>query len=142
MDVVILLFLLFGIVLIVARNSVADRMVEARVEDGVLRLVLRGPNRFWAGRREVEIPLRAVDDARTEPEPQTLASGMRLPGVWIPRVLLAGTYRKPTSRSFFAVAYGRDALVLDLDGHEYDMVVVDVDDPQRLMERIRDPGNP
>lgn len=137
MDTLILLFLFVGIVAVLARNSVVERMAEVAITDGMVRFRMVGANKVWAMRSELGIPLSVVQEVRVDPEPQALTSGLRLPGTWIPGLLVAGTYRRPGLRSFLAVRQGRDALVLELEGHEYDRVVIDVDEPEAVADRIR-----
>ncbi len=136
MDSLIILVLFLGGLAVFAYSSVVDRMAETRIVDDILCIRMRGMNKVWAMRTELLIPLSAVREVRVDPRPQALARGLRLPGTWIPGLLVAGTYRRPASRSFLAVRHGRGALVVELEGHEYDRVVVDVDRPKDVAEQI------
>lgn len=136
MDSLIVLVLLFGGLAVFAYSSVVERMAEARIAHGKLWIGLRGMNKVWAMRSELVIPLESVREVRVDPLPQALTAGLRLPGTWVPGLLVAGSYRRPGFRSFLAVRHGRAALVLELEDHEYDRVVVDVDEPELVAEQI------
>jgi hypothetical protein len=62
---------------------------------------------------------------------------MRAPGTHVPGLIIAGTYRAQGKKVFWDVCNKRKAIVIDLKNSSYDRLVVEVDDPQETVNRIR-----
>ncbi len=112
-----------------AQVSVAAREVIIRPR-GLLRLM--------SLRRDVRIAINGVVDAVADPHPRDhYRPGVRTFGTALPGPLLAASCTGPDGRSFWLCGSGRKSVVLTLSGAEYDFIVVEVDDPQAVIEVIR-----
>jgi hypothetical protein len=86
--------------------------------------------RFTAGERiaglvrDLDIPVRHVTSAVAVPDGFEAVRGLRAPGLGVPGRRKIGTWRGRGNRSLVAVRAHRSALVLDLEGHHYQRVVV------------------
>jgi hypothetical protein len=83
-------------------------------------------------------------DRRSQPRsrlcPQR-AEGLRFPGTNLFGSYIAGTYWKfwdtPRVRSFWVRRHAESCITLRLQGHWFDVICVEVDDPEREVARIR-----
>lgn len=105
------------------------------------RLVVRltGWDRVWAVSSGVDVPLSSVQAVRPMPqrEARSIASGLRLPGSYVPGVIQAGSYRSMSGEWSFWVAYRAETvLVIDLEGERYRHLVLQVPDPVGFSREI------
>ena len=101
-------------------------MVEISVDADRIRFAVQGLHQLWAFKRTLEVPRSAVRAVRRLP-----ADALR--GVWkgcthLPGVIVAGTYYKDGERHFWDVAHADRALEIELEGHRYDRLFVEVAD--------------
>lgn len=68
---------------------------------------------------------------------QGLVERLAPPGYTYPRVIVvAGTYYRRGGREFWDARSGGTAVAVDLDGAKYRRLVVDVEDPEAIVELI------
>jgi hypothetical protein len=83
------------------------------------------------------VPRSAITDARVVPDGMAEVHGFKLAGSGIPGVIEAGTFRGAQG-STFAVCHGPNpAIVLQLTGQHYDLIVVTVDNPEDIIAALR-----
>ena len=97
-------------------------------------LVLR---RGWleklgAFRGDVRVPRSSIRDVRASDRPWSELRGMRAPGTGFPGVISLGTRRGGGIRDFAAVYGNRPAVMVELEGAEFDRLVVSVHDPAEV----------
>ena len=86
--------------------------------------------------RPVLVPRSALTSARAVADGMDEVHGLRAPGTGVPGVLLAGTFHH-RGTSTFALCHRRTpAVVLELHGQSFDRVVVTVEDPQSVVDRL------
>lgn len=113
-------------------------MVSLHIDGQKLELEVQGWHKLWAFKRKIDVPLDAIVDVRRKPGAiRGWWKGLRVPGTHLPGVIVAGTYFKDGQREFWDVGRGDEAIVIELAGHRYDRLVVDVEDPDQTVERIR-----
>lgn len=87
--------------------------------------------------RDLVVPVSAVRDVHVVPDGLDAVRGLRAPGLHLPGLTKYGTWRGPRGKTFVAVARRGPALVLHLDGHDYERVVVTADGADEVVERLR-----
>lgn len=107
-----------------------------------LRIRPTGWHRVWSLRRQIIVPYEQVESVGHEPElARNGPVGIRFPGTNAFGTYLAGTYWKfwdrPRVRSFWVRRHAERCITLQLRGHRFDVICVEVDDPEREVERIR-----
>lgn len=86
--------------------------------------------------RDQRIPRTAVTDATVVTDPVGATSGMRAPGLGIPRRRKVGTWRKVGHRMLVCVRAGEPALRLELEGQRYDSVLIGTDRAEDLARQL------
>lgn len=86
--------------------------------------------------RDVELPLTAVRSATVAPDGLTAATGMRAPGLALPGYNKIGTWRRRGRRSLVVVRRGRPALRVQLSGHRYSDLLIEVDNAVELARTL------
>ena len=61
-----------------------------------------------------------------------------MPGTHIPGVIIAGTFYRNGKRVFWDVKDREKAIVIELAGHRYHQLIVEVADPAAEVQRIGD----
>ena len=90
---------------------------------------------------DVHIPRRAITGVEVVDEPLRAMRGLRAPGLALPGVVKAGTWRGGgRGRQFVAVRKGRRGVRVSLHGHRYDEVLVAVDDPEGVAAQLAPRG--
>ena len=111
-------------------------MAVVELINGVLTLQLSGFERIGALHPSFQIPLEHVTSVRVSDTPNKELRGLRAPGTGVPRVVLLGTWRSRQTKDFAAIYRNRPSLVLELHDEEFDRVVVSVDQPEQIAERL------
>jgi len=100
---------------------------------------VKGVHKLWALKGRFEVPVRRIKAARRDKNVMKgLWKGLRIPGTQIPGVIVAGTYLRMGKKSFWDVANGDGAIVVEIEGGPYDEVVVEVAEPARVVELIEE----
>jgi hypothetical protein len=113
-------------------------MVTIDIIDDLLKLEIQGWHKLWAFKRRIDIPLANI--TRVYAEPATKLDwwkGWRLPGTHIPSVIIAGTFYKDGQRHFWDVRNTKNTIVLDLEGHYYQQLNIEVANPAQAVDRIQ-----
>lgn len=97
-----------------------------------------GADKLWALKSRLAIPLANVLGAReARDEARRWLHGIRLGGTHLPGVIYAGRFFSHGEMVFWDVHDPDKAIAIDLrDGH-YGHLVIEVDDPEREIERIQ-----
>ena len=132
------LLLIPVVILAVVLSSRRSRSLASVAVEGD-RVVVRpsGLNKVWSLRGEVEIPLAnivGIDAVARSGKPK----GLRAPGTSLPGVFYAGTFRSRDGKAFWLARGGRNpALAIRTNGRPYDVIVVEVPDPDAVVESLR-----
>jgi hypothetical protein len=119
-----------------AAASRRSELARVRVDGDAVVVKPVGVLKLLALTSGVRLPVSQLAAAFWVERPQErYRPGVRWPGTWLPG-LLAGSFRGPEGRSFWVVGRGETSVRLDLDGHGYDYVVVDVADPAAVLSEI------
>ncbi len=114
-------------------------MVELEVEDGKLKIHVKGADQLWAFRSTLEIPLAHITGVRTDPSiADGWWKGFKLVGTNLPGVIAAGTFYQHGKTVFWDVHHGENAIILDLHDDRYDELIVEVEDTGAAIRMIQD----
>jgi hypothetical protein len=111
--------------------------LEVHSEELVVRL--SAVEQAAAMRREIRVPLAAIESVCAEPDPWGALRGVRAPGTGIPGVVAYGVRRVTGGAPDFAAVHGcGPAVRVDLaPGAPFGRLVVTVDDTERAVAAVR-----
>lgn len=111
-------------------------MVEVSLNPTEVRLELTPLEAIWALKKRLTFPLASVQAVYIDASP-TPAPALRMPGTHLPGAIKAGTYVWQGAREFWFVRYTGNTVVFELEGFPYTRAVVDVYDPEAVVQRVR-----
>lgn len=117
-------------------------MTEIELIDGTLIVHVRGADKFWAFKSQLEIPLIHVVGAEVDPAVvehwDELFKEIRFPETHVPVVIAAGGYYTSGGWVFWNVNDPQKALTINLDHEHYTKLVIEVRDPAADVARIEE----
>ena len=106
--------------------------------DEMLVVHVEGADRLWALKSRLEIPLAHVAGATSATEEaRKWLHGMRLGGTHIPSVISAGRFYSHGELVFWAVHDPEKAIAIALRDERYSRLVLEVEDAEAEIARIR-----
>jgi hypothetical protein len=112
-------------------------MAVVSIEPDALRVTFRGIHRFWALRRQLDVPLAHIVGARIDPLLASASPGWRVLGADLPGVVAAGRFVSHGERVFWDVVHPDKAVVVELRDERYARLVLEVDQPQKTVDTVR-----
>jgi hypothetical protein len=103
-------------------------VAELQIEGADLVLHLRGIEKAEGAHGNIRLPLSAVTAVRSVDDPWTELRGIRAPGTGLPNVIAVGTRRGKFGKDFAAVHGKGPAVVVELEGVDYERLIVTLDD--------------
>ena len=110
-------------------------MVEVMVSPNYVRLELTGWDILWSLKSNLTFPVAGIRTVYADPN-ATRPNGFRMPGTGLPGVIHAGTYIGET-REFWCIHFTGRSIVFELEDLPYSRIVVDVRDPEAVVQRVR-----
>jgi hypothetical protein len=111
-------------------------MANLIIEDDAVVVSLSAMEKVEALHGDVTVPRSAVTRTRVVPDGMAEVHGLRTPGTGLPGVIMVGVWRSGTVVTF-AACHGRTpAIVIDLDGAQFDRLVVTVADPEHVQRSL------
>lgn len=105
---------------------------------GFLTVRIAGADKLWALRSRLQIPLANVMSARAAcTEARGWLHGMRVGGTHVPGVISAGRFYSHGELVFWDVHDSENAIAIELLDERYDKLVIEVENPQQDILRIR-----
>jgi hypothetical protein len=112
-------------------------MADLIIDDRVVVVSLSAMEKVEALHGDVTVPRSAVTGTRIVPDGMAEVHGIRAPGTGLPGVIMVGVWRSGTGTTF-AVCHGREpAIVIELDGAQFDRIVVTVGDPEQVQRALQ-----
>ena len=111
-------------------------MVQISIEGARLTLEVLGIHKIWALKSRLQFPLSSVKSVTIDPQLADRPRGLRAPGTYIPRLLTAGTFYADKKRWFWDVCDPNHALIIELEGEKYQILVVEVEKPSQVVAQI------
>ena len=104
-------------------------------------VTFRGMGRLLAMRKRVSVPLSTISEAKAAPEAAAwMARNYPVKKSWkgsyVHGRYVMGSLSKDGERSFWAIRSGEGAVELTLDGHDFDRMIVQPDDPDEFLRRL------
>ena len=114
-------------------------MAEVELTEDALLVHVRGLDRIFALRSQLEIPLSHVVGAEADPEVALPAwwKSLRLTATQIPWIVTAGTFYQEGERVFWDVHDPQKAVVIRLRDERYTRLIIGVDDPPATAAAIQ-----
>jgi hypothetical protein len=105
-------------------------MVEISITDDHLHLEVKGWDKLWAFKSQLDIPLRHIRGVRHDPE---AASG------WLQGIRVAGgTFYEGSGRTmFWDVHEPAKSIIIELHDDRFDELIVEVSHPLAAVEQIK-----
>jgi hypothetical protein len=111
-------------------------MANLIIDDDTVVVSLSAMEKVEALHADVTVPRSAVTRTRIVPDGMAEVHGVRAPGTGLPGVIMVGVWRSETGATF-AACHGRGpAIVIDLDGAQFDRLVVTVGDPEHVQRSL------
>jgi hypothetical protein len=119
-------------------------MMTVDVNNGTLDITLTGWDRVWAVKKHISVPVSHIKNVEirsgtAKPVPSRNWKTLRLGGSYWPGKIIAGTYWSWETKewSFWNTRKGEKVVVIDLEGNKYSRLVLEVDDPEGLVEMVK-----
>ncbi len=112
-------------------------MANVAIEGNELVVQLSKLEKVGALQGGVRVNLGSVKEARVTQDPFAELRGIRAPGTGFPKVIMLGTTRGGFGKDFCAVYRGKPAVLVELAGAEWSRLLVCVEQPEALVERIK-----
>ena len=112
-------------------------MVEIEIIGDEIQLEILGIHKIWALKSRLRFPLASVRSVAIDPRLAERPRGLRAPGTYIPRLITAGTFYADKKRWFWDVSNANNALVIELEGEKYQMLVVEAEKPNQTVAQIK-----
>jgi hypothetical protein len=112
-------------------------MARLRVDGDELLLDLSGLEKMEGFHGNIRVPLSTVREVRVAEDPWSQLRGIRAPGTGLPGVIAVGTRRGSGMKDFAAVHGKRPAVVVELEGAEFERLVVTEDDAESEAAALR-----
>ncbi|WP_039824307.1 hypothetical protein [Nocardia testacea] len=111
-------------------------MVDFEITGTTVTVHVRGAHRVLSLCDHITFDLAnivAVEPAEIDRRPPWV----RAPGVFFPGAIAAGTFRGKGRKEYWDTLFGGHAVRIDLRGHDYTRLVVDVDDLDAAIGSLR-----
>jgi len=112
-------------------------MAEVEITNSSLIVHIRGADRFFAMKSQLEVPLQhiAAVDAAVD-EARRIWHGLRIVGTDLPGVITAGRFIQHGEWAFWDVTDPDKAIAIQLRDEHYAKLIIGVDDPAATAKSI------
>jgi len=113
-------------------------MVEISLTDDHIHLEVKGLDKLWAFRSQLDIPLAHIRGVRHDPDAASgWFHGVKVAGTNLPGVITAGTfYQGSGQKVFWDVHDPAKSIIIELHDDRFDELIVEVSDPMSAVEQI------
>ena len=106
------------------------------VSPSLVRLELTGLDIILSLKSNLTFPTAGIRIVYADPTARR-PKGLRFPGTSVPGIIQAGTYVWQGTREFWCVHFTGRSVVFELEDLPYSRIVVDVRDPEAVVQRVR-----
>lgn len=111
---------------------------SVEIKGNILLVKIQGSDKLWALKSLMELPLTNVVGATSATaEAREWLHGLRLGGTHLPGVVSAGRFYSDGKWVFWDVHDPDKAIAIELRDERYSKLVIEVDDPDAEIHRIR-----
>jgi hypothetical protein len=111
------------------------QMNKLTISGHAVRIEMTGWDRIWSFKSSLVIPRGSIGGVYKY-DGELRPPWCRCPGTALPRVIIAGTYYGRGRKEFWNTRFRKGTLVIDLKDADYTRVVVDVDDPDKILAEL------
>jgi hypothetical protein len=111
-------------------------MAQLRIDGEDLVVRLGVVDAMFSVKTSFRVPLSLVTRAYSDPFVHEEPRGFKAPGTHVPGVVSMGTFRAEGVKTFWNIRRGTNVVVVELEGHEFDRVIVEQDDADAVAELI------
>jgi hypothetical protein len=112
-------------------------MAKVTIKNDRLHVSVGALEAVQALRASFAVPLSSVRGATEDPNfIRAGGLGLRSPGTGLPGVIARGTFRKPGEKTLSLWGRNQEIVVIQLNNHKWDRLVVGCDDAKRLVTQI------
>jgi hypothetical protein len=114
-------------------------MMTVDVSNGQLDINLTGWDRVWTVKKSLSVPVSHIKSIDIKPVPRLNWKTLRLGGAHWPGKITAGSYWSWEMHewSFWNIRKAARVVVIELEGEKYSRLVLEVEDPDGLVEMVR-----
>jgi hypothetical protein len=111
-------------------------VAELQIDGAELVVRLRSLEKAEGAHGDIRVPLSAVTAVRSVDDPWPELRGIRAPGTGLPNVIAVGTRRGAFGKDFAAVHGKGPAVVVELEGADYERLIVTLDNAAARAQTI------
>lgn len=113
-------------------------MVDITVHEDTAIFDIKGFHKVWAFKKLLKIPVKHIVGVHhAAHRKKEFWKGWRVIGTHIPGVIAAGTFKHEGKTIFWDTSRGDNTIVVELANEHYDELVIDVDDPARVVQSLQ-----
>ena len=112
-------------------------LVSIHADRDTIRFTVEGWHKLWALRDGVVVRRDQITAVRHDPDAASGWHGWRLPGTHVTGVIVAGQFRRRGEWVFYDVVDRERTVVVELTGHRFARLVVEVADVPIALEALR-----
>jgi hypothetical protein len=118
-------------------NCAGPDVASLSVEAGELVLTLSPMEKVEGLHGSIRVPVSSVRTIRSVDHPWSELRGVRAPGTGVPGVISVGTRRGGGIRDFVAVHGGGPAVLVEMEGADFDRFVITAEDASAVAAQLR-----
>ncbi len=111
-------------------------MVTITKENDCFVFTIKGWHKLWAFKSSITIESKNMVKAFQDREILKGFKGFRIPGTYIPGVIVAGNYFRHGKKTFWDVCHKKNAIIIDLKNTNYDRLIIEVNNPQQDLQML------
>jgi hypothetical protein len=111
-------------------------MIQVTRDGDTILFDVKGLHKLWALKSRLEIPRLNIRGAHRDAAAVRGWKGWRVPGTYVPGLITAGTFYLEGKRIFWDVSDPDKAVVVDLEDERYDRLVIEVEDPDAVINLL------
>jgi hypothetical protein len=111
-------------------------MPQLAFQNTDLHVTLSSGEKVAALHGDLVLPLTNIVGAEVLGKGWWMNLGLRVPGTGLPGLVIAGTYLAKGDKAFVSWTRGKQVLQINLTNHEYNRVVVGVEDAEEWVDTI------
>ena len=108
---------------------VQERFVERIKKENNFVFNVNGLHKLWAFKSQLTIPVDNIINAHQDLESIKGWQGWRMPGIWIPYIITAGTFYKNGDKIFWDVVNVENCIIVELKDEDYKRLIIEVENP-------------
>jgi hypothetical protein len=111
-------------------------MVDIRKQSDDFIFEVKGFHKIWALKSSITIPAAHIVNVRRNEEPLSGWKGWRVPGTYLPGVIIAGSYYRKGEKIFWDVMNVEKSIVVDLKDERYTKLIIEVENVEEAIKTL------